>query len=95
MKEFLAQFESLLKADKFEEAKQLLSTFGSLKVSPEEAAEGKLFLTELYMRLTNAANKAYLSTLDEAIQKLKVLDAKEREIDEKAKLIQTRISLAK
>lgn len=94
MKEFLEKFESLLKADKFEEAKQLLSTFGSLNVSPEEATEGKLFITELYMRLMNAANKAYLSTLDEAIQKLKILDVKEREVDEKLNLAKARAGLA-
>ena len=94
MKEFLSQFEELLKAEKFEEAKQLLSTFGSLQTTPEESAEAKLFITHLYLKLTNAVDGAYLGELEDAMQKLKILDAKEREIDEKAKLIQARISLA-
>ena len=93
MKEFLSQFEELLKAEKFEEAKQLLSTFGSLQTTSEETAEAKLFITQLYIKLTNAVDGAYLGELQDAMQKLKILDAKEKELDEKAKLIQARISL--
>ena len=47
MKEFVTTFKSLLDAGKLEEAKQLLSTFGSLPESAEERAELKLFLTDM------------------------------------------------
>ena len=49
MKEFVTTFKSLLDAGKLEEAKQLLSTFGSLPESAEERAELKLFLTDMYV----------------------------------------------
>ncbi|OHA21537.1 MAG: hypothetical protein A2849_03890 [Candidatus Taylorbacteria bacterium RIFCSPHIGHO2_01_FULL_51_15] len=94
MKEFVAQFKALLDAGKLEEAKALLSTLGSLPETAEERAEAKLFMTDLYVRLTNAANQAYLDILHDSIAKLKVLAAKDRDIDEAAKLAKARASLA-
>ena len=94
MKEFVAQFEALVQACKLQEAKEFLSTFSSLPETDEEQAETKLFLTDLYVRLSNAVNESYLSALDGAIKKLKTLDAKEKEIDEKVALAKTRASLA-
>lgn len=94
MKEFVAQFGALVKANKLEEAKALLSTFGSLPETAEERAESKLFLADLYIKLTNAMNQAYLDVLNDSIQQLKLLNAKDKAIDEKAKLAETRASLA-
>lgn len=93
MKEFVTTFKSLLDAGKLEEAKQLLSTFGSLPESAEERAELKLFLTDMYVSLSNAVSQNYLDTLHDAIAKLKLLDAKDKEIDEKARLMTARASL--
>ena len=95
MKEFVAKFEALVQAGKLQEAKELLSTFGSLPETDEEQAETKLFLADLYVRLSNAVNESYLAALDGAIKKLKALDAKEKEIDEKVTLAKTRASLAR
>ena len=94
MKEFLNKFEALLKADNIEEAKELLSTFGSLATTPEEEAEAKLFITHLYIKLTNAINKAYIGALDDSLEKLKLLDTKEKQIVDKLTLAKTRVSLA-
>ncbi len=94
MKEFVAQFEALVGANKLEEAKALLGTLGSLPETAEDKAEFKLFMTDLYVRLTNANNQAYLDVLNESIEKIKFLNSKDREIDEKGKLAETRASLA-
>ncbi len=94
MKEFVAKFGALLDAGKLEEAKALLSTLASLPETVEERAEAKLFVTDLYIRLTNAANQAYLDMLNDSIRKLKIPNTKDKEIDEKAKIAQTRASLA-
>ncbi len=94
MTDTLAQFESLLKVGKIEDAKAMLGLLAKRKLLPEEEAEAKVLQTRLSIKLTNAINQAYINTLDESIAKLKELGGMEKKLDESVKLAETRASLA-
>lgn len=91
----LTQFELLLKEGKMEEAKAMLGSLASRKLSPEEEASAKVLQMRLSIKLQNAINRAYIDSLDDSINKLKELRNMGRNLDEKVKLAETRSSLAK
>lgn len=63
------------------------------ELTKEEEAAAKVLQARLYIKLTNAINQAYLDTLTESIEQLKMLNAKERELEDKVKLAKTRAEL--
>lgn len=94
MNDPVAQFELLLDAGKFEEAKQALAELSRRPLSSDEQADTKILLTRLYIKLSNAVNEAYLATLTDAIAQLKDLNGKEKAFLDKVKLAETRAGLA-
>ena len=94
MSDHITQFELLLEAGKFEEAKQALAELSRRPLSSDEQADAKILLTRLYIKLSNAVNEAYLATLKDAIAQLKDLNAKEKAFIGKVKLVETRAGLA-
>ena len=94
MSDHITQFELLLEAGKFEEAKQTLAELSRRPLSSDEQADAKILLTRLYIKLSNAVNEAYLATLKDAIAQLKDLNVKEKAFMDKVKLAETRAGLA-
>lgn len=95
MHNLLTQFELLLKALKWKEAKEMLEKLANDKLTPKEEAEAKVLQARLAIKLENAINEAYIATLDSSIERLKNLQAKGRSFFEKVKLAKTRAELAK
>ncbi|MDO8619842.1 MAG: hypothetical protein Q7R64_00640 [bacterium] len=91
----LTQFELLLKEGKLEEAKAMLGSLASRKLSPEEEASAKVLQVRLSIKLQNAINRAYIDSLDDSIARLKELRGTGHSLDETVKLAETRVSLAK
>lgn len=95
MNNLLTQFELLLKALKWQEAKKMLEKLVNQELTPKEEAEAKVLQARLEIKLENAINAAYIDSLDESIGRLKELQAKGRAFFEKVKLAKTRAELAR
>lgn len=85
------KLKNLLEEKKFDEAKKFLEDyFKNLELT--ESEKGAVFVNyaSIYMQVMNDINRQYSKALDEALNILKKIDAKESEVNDKIDLAKVR-----
>ncbi len=81
----------LLEEKKFDEAKNFLEDyFKNLELTDEEKGAIYVNYASVYMQVMNDLNRQYSENLDEALNVLKKIDAKESEVNDKIDLAKVR-----
>lgn len=91
--EILPQLERLLRAGKKEEARAILRAALAAPLSDEERGAILVGFAAAYLALTNSINEVRREELAEEVLALEEVNALEREVDDKLRLVKIRREL--
>jgi len=91
----IPQLESLLSAEKYDEARKVIQAAVNEKMTDEEKGAALSAIAEVYVDLMNAINTEYRDALKEAISGLKIINTAEDKAKDQAELAKVRGGLGK
>ncbi len=87
------KIESLLKENKYDEVRTLISEIAAEKMSDTEKGESFVDIASVYMGIINSINLEYRDALAEAIASMKAINSAEASMGDKIKLATVRQGL--
>ena len=78
----ISQLESLIEADKFDEAKELIASYFKQPLSTEERGQAYLDVASTYLDIANHFNKERAELLESSVKALEDLNKKDKSLED-------------
>jgi hypothetical protein len=88
------QFEKLLEAGKFDEAKKMILEAAAAPLTAEEQSDFDFHMMHVRMKLENAVNRRYRDKLADVVTKLRRIKAAGAVLEDKIRIMDIRAKLS-